>query len=141
MLIRCFLLLLSAFRLNILFIIAVVVGEFPGCPVFFVQLRPDLHGRPFRLHKFRNMTSATNAPGNLLPDTVRLARFGQFLQTSRLDEIPELINLVNEKMAIVGHRPLLMQYLPSYNPEQVRRHEVLPGITGWAQVTGRNAIS
>lgn len=138
---RCFLLLLSAFWLNILLIIAVVFGEFPGFPVFFVQLRPDLHGSSFRLYKFSTMTSATDTHGNLLPDTVRLTRFSQFLQTSRLDELPELINLVNGEMAIVGHRPLLMQYLPLYSPEQVRRHEVLPGITGWAQVTGRNAIS
>ena len=112
-----------------------------GSPVFFRQQRPGLRGRPFWLLKFRTMTNATDAAGNLLPDAQRLTGFGRFLRASSLDELPELINVLKGDMSLVGPRPLLMEYLPRYTPEQARRHEVRPGITGWAQVNGRNAIS
>lgn len=112
-----------------------------GSPVLFTQVRPGLHGRPFRMVKFRTMTDARDANGALLPDAQRLTPFGRFLRASSLDELPELWNVLRGEMSLVGPRPLLMEYLPLYSPEQVRRHEVRPGITGWAQVNGRNAIS
>lgn len=112
-----------------------------GSPAFFRQQRPGLHGKPFMMLKFRTMTNARDADGNLLPDAVRLTFFGRFLRSSSLDELPELINVLFGDMSLVGPRPLLMEYLPRYSPEQARRHEVRPGITGWAQVNGRNAIS
>lgn len=111
-----------------------------GSPVFFVQVRPGLHGRPFRMVKFRTMTTEQDPAGQLLPDEARLTRFGRFLRASSLDELPELWNVLAGHMSLVGPRPLLMEYLPLYSPEQARRHEVRPGITGWAQVNGRNAI-
>jgi lipopolysaccharide/colanic/teichoic acid biosynthesis glycosyltransferase len=112
-----------------------------GPPVLFRQLRPGLHGKPFVLYKFRTMTSEVDNQGEPLPDTERLTSFGQFLRSFSLDELPELINVLKGEMSLVGPRPLLMQYLERYTQEQARRHEVLPGITGWAQINGRNALT
>jgi sugar transferase EpsL len=124
----------------LLFLIALVRVRL-GAPVFFAQNRPGLHGRPFRMLKFRTMTDARDEQGNLLPDGDRLTRLGRFLRSSSLDELPELWNVLKGEMSLVGPRPLLMEYLAMYNDYQARRHEVRPGITGWAQVNGRNAIS
>jgi sugar transferase EpsL len=112
-----------------------------GRPVFFRQLRPGLGGRPFQLLKLRSMVDAYDSFGNLLPDSERLDGLGRFLRRSSLDELPQLWNVLVGDMSLVGPRPLLLEYLPLYSPEQGRRHDVRPGITGWAQVNGRNAIS
>ena len=112
-----------------------------GSPVFFRQTRPGLHGRPFEMVKFRTMTYARGPDGKLLLDAERLTAFGRFLRATSLDELPELWNVLKGDMSLVGPRPLLMEYLPLYAPEQARRHDVRPGITGWAQVNGRNALS
>ena len=121
--------------------LAILVAILLGCPVLFRQQRPGWSGQPFWLLKFRTMTSACDAEGSLLPDAARLTRFGRFLRATSLDELPELINVLKGDLSLVGPRPLLMQYLDRYMPEQARRHEVKPGITGWAQVNGRNAIT
>lgn len=112
-----------------------------GSPAFFRQRRPGLGGRPFNMVKFRTMTEARGASGALLADADRLTSFGRFLRASSLDELPELWNVLKGDMSLVGPRPLLMDYLPLYSAEQARRHEVRPGITGWAQINGRNALS
>ncbi len=112
-----------------------------GSPVLFHQTRPGFHGKPFVMYKFRTMTEAYDTSGAALPDECRLSPFGRFLRASSLDELPELFNVLKGDMSLVGPRPLLMEYLPIYTPDQARRHEVRPGITGWAQVNGRNALS
>lgn len=112
-----------------------------GSPVFFTQVRPGMHGKPFKMVKFRSMTSERGPDGELLPDAVRLTPFGRLLRSTSLDELPELWNVLKGDMSLVGPRPLAMAYLPLYSATQMRRHEVRPGITGWAQVNGRNAIS
>lgn len=112
-----------------------------GSPVLFKQTRPGLNGKPFEMIKFRTMKDATDEEGNLLPDSERLTPFGQKLRSTSLDELPELWNVLKGDMSLVGPRPLLMEYLPLYSSEQVRRHDVRPGVTGYAQVNGRNAIS
>lgn len=112
-----------------------------GAPIFFRQTRPGLYGNPFEMVKFRTMRDATDKNGNLLPDSERIPPFGQWLRSTSLDELPELWNVLKGDMSLVGPRPLLMEYLPLYSDEQARRHEVRPGITGWAQVNGRNTIS
>lgn len=125
----------------VLLILYVLVRVNLGSPALFRQQRPGLHGRPFMMVKFRTMLDALDANGNPLPDDVRLTRFGRLLRATSLDELPELWNVLKGDMSLVGPRPLLMEYLPLYSAEQARRHEVRPGITGWAQVNGRNALS
>jgi len=124
----------------LLLALAVLVRVKLGSPVLFKQPRPGLHGRPFTLMKFRTMTDARGDAGDLLPDAERLTRFGRFLRGTSLDELPELVNVLKGEMSLVGPRPLLMRYLDRYTREQMRRHDARPGITGWAQVNGRNAI-
>ncbi|MFH2103587.1 MAG: sugar transferase [Chloroflexota bacterium] len=112
-----------------------------GSPILFSQVRPGYKGLPFRIYKFRTMTNHTGPDGDLLPDSKRVTTLGRFLRSTSLDELPELINVLRGEMSLVGPRPLLMEYLERYTPEQARRHDVTPGITGWAQVNGRNAIT
>ena len=123
------------------FLIAVFVRNKLGSPILFNQPRPGFNGNIFNMTKFRTMTDELDLDGNLLPDSVRLTKFGKFLRSTSLDELPELWNVLKGDMSLVGPRPLLVEYLPLYSKKQSRRHEVKPGITGWAQVNGRNAIS
>ena len=134
-------LLLLAICAPFLALTALSVRLVNGSPILLRQVRPGLHGQPFTFLKFRSMTEARDAEGRLLPDAQRLTPFGHWLRRSSLDELPQLINVLRGDMSLVGPRPLLMEYLPLYSPRQARRHEVRPGITGWAQVNGRNAIS
>jgi lipopolysaccharide/colanic/teichoic acid biosynthesis glycosyltransferase len=122
-------------------VLSILVRVKLGSPIFFRQERPGLHGKIFRLIKFRTMTDARDAAGKLLPDSQRLPSFGKWLRSTSLDELPELLLVLNGDMSLVGPRPLLVQYLPLYNKDQARRHEARPGLTGWAQINGRNAIS
>lgn len=145
MLKRLFDIVASALGLIILSpVIAIVAWQIKkklGSPVLFRQVRPGLNGKPFEMVKFRTMRDATDANGNPLPDSERMTLFGSFLRSSSLDELPELWNVLKGDMSLVGPRPLLMEYLPLYNDEQKRRHQARPGVTGWAQINGRNAIS
>jgi len=122
-------------------LLALLVRLRLGKPVLFRQARAGYKGRPFTIYKFRTMTNARDAAGNLLPDAARLTRFGRFLRSLSLDELPELFNVLRGEMSLVGPRPLLLEYLPRYSPEQMRRHDVYPGLTGWAQIHGRNALT
>ena len=145
MLKRLFDVVVSFFGLLLLSpVIAVVAWQVRrklGTPVLFRQVRPGLHGKPFEMIKFRTMKDACDAHGNPLPDSERMTAFGSFLRSSSLDELPGLWNVLKGEMSLVGPRPLLMEYLPLYSAQQYRRHEVRPGVTGWAQVNGRNALS
>ncbi|MEW5871335.1 MAG: sugar transferase [Chloroflexota bacterium] len=125
----------------ILLALALLVRIFLGSPVLFRQMRPGYRGRPFAVYKFRSMTDARDRQGNPLPDEQRLTHLGKLLRAFSLDELPELFNVLRGEMSLVGPRPLLMQYLDRYTPEQARRHNVLPGITGWAQINGRNILT
>lgn len=129
--------LLSPFILTIAACIFIAMGR----PVIFTQIRPGLYGKSFQIYKFRTMNDTRDSSGTLLADRIRLTAFGKFIRRFSLDELPQLFNVLKGDLSIVGPRPLLMQYLPRYTPEQARRHEAKPGITGWAQVNGRNAIS
>lgn len=125
----------------VILLLALLVRFKLGSPVLFRQVRPGMDGEAFEMAKFRTMTDARDAQGELLPDVDRLTGFGQFLRSSSLDELPELWNVLKGDMSLVGPRPLLMEYLPLYSRRQARRHEVRPGVTGWAQINGRNALS
>lgn len=142
---RLFDLLLASLALILLspvmLFVSILVAIKLGFPILFRQSRPGLRGQIFTIDKFRTMKDATDSKGNALPDDQRLTKFGKLLRSTSLDELPELFNVIKGDMSIVGPRPLLIQYLPLYNTEQARRHDVLPGITGWAQVNGRNAIT
>ncbi|HUM44684.1 MAG TPA: sugar transferase [Fervidobacterium sp.] len=133
--------LLLAILCPLIFIISIAVLVDTGRPVFFVQTRPGYKGKPFRMYKFRTMKDLKDENGNLLPDELRITRLGEFLRSTSLDELPELFNVLKGDMSLVGPRPLLMEYLPLYTPEQMRRHDVKPGMTGLAQVKGRNLLT
>jgi lipopolysaccharide/colanic/teichoic acid biosynthesis glycosyltransferase len=132
---------IAALLLPFLFIIACLVRWKLGTPVLFRQQRAGRGGKPFWMYKFRTMTDTRDDTGNLLPDEQRLIPFGRFLRSTSLDELPELWNVIRGEMSLVGPRPLLVEYLPLYSPDQARRHDVLPGVTGWAQVNGRNTLT
>ena len=125
----------------LILLISICVWLLIGSPIIFQQLRPGIGCKPFYIFKFRTMNESKDPAGNLLPDVERLTRFGRFLRTTSLDELPELINVLKGEMSLVGPRPLLMQYIERYSSEQKRRQDVLPGLTGWAQVNGRNALT
>ncbi len=131
------LIILSPFMLVIMVLVWIKLGR----PVVFKRIRPGYKGGLFTIYKFRTMRDLTDAEGNLLPDSDRLTRLGRFMRAASLDELPELINVLKGEMSLVGPRPLLVAYLDRYSPEQMRRHDVIPGITGWAQINGRNAVS
>lgn len=133
-------LILSLILLPVLLIVAWKIRRKLGSPVLFQQVRPGRYGQPFKMIKFRTMRNAVDANGDSLPDAERMTPFGSFLRSSSLDELPELWNVLKGEMSLVGPRPLLMEYLPLYSKEQARRHEVRPGVTGWAQINGRNAL-
>lgn len=145
MLKRCFDILAAGAGLIVLSpviaVVAYLIRKRLGSPVLFRQVRPGLDGKPFEMVKFRTMRDAHDAQGNPLPDAQRMTPFGSFLRSSSLDELPELWNVVKGDMSLVGPRPLLMEYLPLYDAEQFRRHDARPGVTGWAQINGRNALS
>jgi len=138
---RFFAFLLLLFFLPVILVVALLIWWQMGAPVFFRQERPGKDEKIFRIYKFRTMSDERDEKGELLPDEKRLHRVGQWIRSMSLDELPQLINVLRGEMSFVGPRPLLVEYLPLYNEEQKRRHDVLPGITGWAQVNGRNAIS
>lgn len=142
---RCFDIFASFWGLLLLAPVIIIVAwqirRKLGVPVLFRQTRPGLNGKPFEMIKFRTMRDALDTAGNPLPDSERMTPFGSFLRSSSLDELPELWNVLKGDMSLVGPRPLLMEYLPLYSPEQYRRHDVRPGVTGWAQINGRNALS
>lgn len=133
--------LFSPFLFFLFVIVSILICCKLGKPILYKQVRPGIGGQPFTMYKFRTMANKRNKDGNLLPDIERLSRFGLILRSTSLDELPELWNVIKGEMSLVGPRPLLMEYLPLYSKEQFRRHNVRPGITGWAQVNGRNAIS
>ncbi|MDD1013493.1 sugar transferase [Pseudomonas rubra] len=145
MLKRCFDILAAGAGLIVLSpviaVVAYLIRKRLGSPVLFRQIRPGLDGKPFEMVKFRTMLDAHDSHGNPLPDAQRMTPFGSFLRSSSLDELPELWNVVKGDMSLVGPRPLLMEYLPLYDAEQLRRHDARPGVTGWAQINGRNALS
>ncbi len=134
-------LLIALMLLPLFVLVAALVRIYFGRQIFFTQVRPGQAERPFAIYKFRTMVDAYDSAGRALPDAQRLTLFGRFLRSTSLDELPGLINVIRGEMSLVGPRPLLMRYLEHYSPEQRRRHEVLPGITGWAQVNGRNALA